>query len=230
MSRDLASRLRTLARRAAAGLLLLAALASGGASGGCNILGFAAQAVGGDDKTKNVKVDAEYPKLAGKSVAVIVAADEDTLYQNPAAQLQIGRAVSRQIAADIKTVRIADPNQVNDFQRANPYWSTFSNKAILEALKVERLVYIDVAQFSTHEPGNSYEWRGMLVARVKVAEAEAANPSDFAYAQDVAARFPPDKPVGVLDSDDATIRAGLLGDFAQRVSWLFYNHEETVPK
>jgi hypothetical protein len=199
-------------------------------AGGCNILGFAAQAVGGDDKTKNVKVDAEYRGLNDKSVAVLVAADEDTLFQNPGAPMQIGRAVSRQLTADIPGVKVTDPEQVSTFMQRNPYWTTYDNRALLDALKVERIVYIDVAQFSTHEPGNSYEWRGMLVSRVKVAEADAAEPNNFAYAQDVSTRFPPDKPVGVLDTDDATIRAGLLGQFAQRVSWLFYSHQETVEK
>ena len=97
--------------------LLLAALLTG-----CgDIAGFIGQGVA---QPKTVKAGPEYDKLAGKSVAVVVAADEQTLYGYPGAPLAISRAVTSQLAADIKDATLTDPQQVQDFQHKNPYWMT----------------------------------------------------------------------------------------------------------
>jgi hypothetical protein len=206
--------------------LLLAACA---ALTGCNMLGWVSNVVGGE-QTQKTHVTAEYRGLEGKRVAVIVAADEYRLFEYPNCQLGVSRAVSRQLAADIKGIELTDPAKIAAFQSDNAAWITMPNRELLRALDVDRLVYIELKDYTTHEPGNRHVWRGVISGRVSVAEADAAEPNNFAYANEVYAAFPPDEPVGVLGTDDATIQAGMLGQFATRVSGLFHDYNAVVKK
>lgn len=196
---------------------------------GCNMLGWVSNAVGGE-QTQKLNVHAQYRGLDGKRVAVVTAADEYRLFEYPNCQRDVSRAVSRQLAADIPGIRLSDPGKIARFQSANPAWITMTNRDLLRALDVDRVVYIELKDYTTHEPGNQHVWRGIVSGRVSVAEADAAEPNNFAYANEVNAKFPPDEPVGVLSSDDETIQAGMLGQFAARVSGLFHDYKTVVKK
>lgn len=205
--------------------LMLAILLTGVLTG-CDIAGFIGQGISGP---KVVKVGPEYNKLAGKSVAVMVAADEQTLFGHPGAPLAISRAVSSQLAADIKDATLSDPVQVIDFQRKNPYWMTLPYGQLAKRMNVDRVILIDLIQYSTHEPGNTHVWRGTAIANVGVIEADAENPNNLVYQQNIRVQFPENQPVGVLDSDDASIQLGLVKDMGLRIARLFVEHEEVRP-
>jgi hypothetical protein len=99
---------------------------------------------------------------------------------------------------------------------------------LLKRLDVDRLIIIDLATYSTHEPGNTHVWRGVVTASVSVADAEVENPNNLTYTQAVGARFPESQPVGVLDAEESTIEMGLNREFATRVATLFFEHQVTV--
>lgn len=196
---------------------------------GCNILGWVSNVAGGE-QTQKLNVKAEYRGLDAKRVAVVTAADEYRLFEYPGCQHDVSRAVSRQLAADIPGIQLSDPKKIAQFQSANPAWITMTNRELIQALDVDRIVYIELKDYTTHEPGNQHVWRGIISGRVSVAEADATEPNNFSYAQEVNAKFPPDEPVGVLSSDDATIQAGMLGQFATRVSSLFHDYRTVTKK
>lgn len=193
---------------------------------GCNIVGYVAHGVSGDGK-KTHEVTADYPGLAGKSVAVIVAADEMTLFAHPGVQTRVCRAVTTQMAADIPGLELSDPEQIARFQLDNPYWNTLTYSELLAKLKVERLVYIDLTEYATHEPGNRHVWQGSVIAGVSVAASDASDPNNLVYTSTVTANFPEDGRIGVLDSNDNVIQAGMLRNFSLKVSRLFHNHKVT---
>lgn len=190
---------------------------------GCTYLGYIANAVEGEGAT--VDKAAQYRGLEGKTIAVLVATDEYTLYEHPDAPAAVGRAVSRQIAADIKGVTMMDPKQLADFQKQNLYWHTMPYGDIVKRLKVDRVVYVDLAQFVTHDGGDKTLWRGTIDANVNVIAADAQNPDDLVFSTRTHASFPTDKEVGVLESNDQTIKAGTIGLFAQKVANLFRDHQ-----
>lgn len=192
---------------------------------GCNIIGYGAHVVAGDPKEKKVWHDAEYEGLDNTTVAVMVSADDQVLYQFPNAPLDTARAVSARLTADVTGVSVTDPAQVIAFQQRNPYWNATPYRDLLQRLNVQRIVHVDLVQYATHEPGNRHVWRGVVVANINVASADAPNPNDLVYANTVQVVFPEDRPVGVLDADDRTIQLGMLTLFSKEVSRLFHGHE-----
>ena len=194
------------------------------AAAGCNIIGFAAHVIGGGDASKKVKVSAEYLGLNGKKIAVLVATDEYTLFEHPTAPATVRRSISALLADNLPGVKVVAPSQIDAFQKENPFWNTLPYNDLIQRLQVDRLVYVDLIQYSLHEPGNAYLWQGSVVANVGVAESESPNPGQFAYATTVQIRFP-DGPVGMLHGDDQTAELGLLRLFTQETVNRFRDHE-----
>jgi len=207
-----------------AALLSLSALTLAG----CEAGRFMAYAVAGDGTTRTVQVKAQYRGLEGKTFAVLVAADDYTQFSYPGATTAISRDVTARITSEIPGVSPMDPGKVAQFQRENPYWITVPYGQLLERLGVERLVVVDLVEYTLREPGNSHVWQGQIVANVGVAEAGYGDGNALSFATTVKSRFPDNSSkVGVLNSDDKTIQFGLLADFASRTTNLFRDHEET---
>jgi hypothetical protein len=215
------------AARAAAvlGLVLLSA-----SLGGCNIFGLATWLALGDEQTVSRK--AQYHGLDNKSIAVLVNLDGETALRYKTAQINICQSVSASLAEKLPGTRLVDPQQIAKFQRDNAYWSTRSYNELLAALKVDRLVIVDVSEYSDHEPGDANVWQGVVEADVIVAAADAKNPDDAVYKQRVQADFPEDQPMGIVDStaNSATIQLGMLNTFSKKTAWLFYDHDEVVKR
>jgi hypothetical protein len=207
--------LATTAARLAIPAVLLAAL-------GCEIPGIIAYAVSGEPKQK---VAAQYVGLEGRSFAVLVSADADTLFYLPDAPSVISQAVSRQIATDVTGTRPVNPRQIARFQEENPYWMSVPPGRLLERLDVERLIIVDLVQFDLHEPGNSHVWKGLAVAHVSVVERENAATNRIAYTTTTRTEHPPDNPIGVLETDAESFRLALLSGFARDVARLFHDHK-----
>lgn len=189
---------------------------------GCGAVGFVAEAVAGGPKQVNVK--AAYAGLAGKRVAVLVVVTDATLFEYPEAPTKLGRAVGSRIAGNVTGVSVVAPAEVTRFQNANPHWDSVPASALIERLGVERLVMIDVAEYSTHEPGNAHVFRGILAGNVDVLEGDGANPNNAVFSERVAIRYPEGTAVSVLAGDVATIELGMLDLFSRAAAGLFSDH------
>lgn len=217
------------ARACLARLLAAAAMVAMLGLNGCAAAGFGAYLFGGADADQPTEVKGEYFGLANKTTAVIVAADEYTYYEYPSAPLAVSRAVSQKLQAAVPGIKLVEPQKVVEFQKENPYWNTLAYGELVSRLKVDRLVYIDLSEYGLHEPGNAHIWKGVVIANVSVAEADGKNPDDFAYSTTVKTQYPPNKPIGILESDDQTMQNALLANFSTHVSGLFNEKGSQVP-
>lgn len=209
------------ARFAAVHALLIALMMAPG----CAIGGWLADGVGGGGQ--RVKVEADYLDLEGHSVAVLVSADQQTLFYSPQARGRVVREVSTGIAEHVPETTLTDPRQITEFQRANDYWTTMRASRLLEQLEVERLVLIDLVEYRTHEPGNRHVWRGQVTGNVAVHAADADDPDNPDYYRTVSVSYPQDNGIGVVneDTDRETIELAMVKVFGRNVVRLFHHHE-----
>ncbi len=205
-------------------IVLLAAFAAGG---GCNYMAYMGQALQGDEEV--TEVEADYRGLEGKSIAVMVAADEYVLFTHPDAQIGVARAVSARLADNMPSVIVMDPAKVVQFQAENPYWYAIPYSELIQKMDVDAIVLIDLVEYQTHEPGNKYIWQGIITGNVGVILADAENPDDFVYYTTVRALFPEDRKVGVVDANNATIQLGMHSIFSRDAAGLFYDHSIVRP-
>lgn len=193
------------------------------ALGGCAMFGWAADVVAGN--SSEVEVEGEYIGLADTTVAVVVAADDHTLYHHPQVPQLLSRYVGGRISENMTSVTLIDPGQIARFQQQNPHWSTLDYGKLMNRLQVQRLVVIDIFTYSLHDPENKHVWCGIVAANVNVTESDAANPDTFTYMNTIRVQYPA-SPVPFLDSDELTIQHGLLQLFSRRAAGLFSQHKE----
>jgi hypothetical protein len=206
--------------------IAMAAAAGGGAAAmpGCGAVGFVATVA--SEVAPPLDVKAEYKGLAQQSVAVLVDADLSILYQQPLTQYELCSAITEKIAAGVPGVKVVDARQVVDFQHRNIYWNTLTYSELASKLQVTRLVLVDVQEYRLHEPGNVNIWRGVIHARIGVAEADGAKPNDQVYSTTILAAYPPDRQEGVVNANQQTIRLGAVDLFSRNVAFKFHDHQE----
>ena len=164
-------------------------------------------------------IEPEYQGLIGKSVAVMVAVDERST--SPVAARRICEHVSARLAAEVRDIRVVQSRQIVKFMNENPDWIATPHGDLVREMKVDRIVHIDVAQYTTNEPGNKELWQGNLIARVGIIEADAKDPYKFVYVTDQQVLYPPDQPMGMLKANEETIQTGMLNAFTDRLAALF---------
>ena len=108
-----------------------------------------------------------------------------------------------------------------------PQWTAMPSTEIAKALGVDRVIYIDLQNYSLTPPGNHWLWEGRCSATIGVIEADSYEQDGFADTYEVMAIFP--RRPAVLSREEAsegTIERGLLNEFIKQTSWLFYFHIE----
>ncbi len=193
---------------------------------GCQAIGWAAHGMSGGVTKQQVK--AQYLGLQNKTIAVVVAADDFTLFRYPEAPFKTCRAISARISDEIPGARVVDPRQIVRFQKDNPYWNTLLLSDLLKRLGVERLVYVDLVEYETHEAGNQHVGQGKIVANVNVLESDAASrgldPDQFAFSAAVQSLYPEEHGFGVIEADMQSLELAIVSVFSRDTVRLFRDH------
>lgn len=213
----------SLGRAAAFGLLLGLAVTLTG----CNFIAYIA-AAGRPDPDAPVDVSAEYLDMANKRIAVMVSADEYTLFRFPRATDRVGQIVGSAIHSNVDQAVVSIPRDVAEYQRKNPYWINSRPSRLIEDLGVDRLVIIDLNEYRTNEEGNASVWRGVIDGTVSVHEADSEDPDNRSFEKQVRAEYPEGGTFGLIsaDADQAKIEAATLQKFALRAGGLFFDHQD----
>ncbi len=179
-----------------------------------------------------VKVPAKYTDLAGYRVAVLATADPYILSRKPAAAENVMRAVAKDIKANVEGSLVVRPDELIAFKEDRPRWETALPSQLMQALNVDRLVLIDLAEYRTFEPGNRHVKRGQIEATVQVYEAQADDPDESVLNVPVLAQFPREgqSKIGNVSASDRTIELGALQAFSLRAAGVFYLHEIEIDR
>ncbi len=202
-SRRMRRRMRALALSVgAAGVL---------AGAGCNLLGFAGAMVENERRHSTRPVNELYQGLKGKQWAVLVITER---LSDPKNQQSIGAA--GYIPAD----------RLLKYLYENPRWMSMPRADLAKELGVERLIVVEVMEYRLHDPGNQYLWAGVATGTVGVIEADSKVPDEFSFEKPVKVTFPDKDGYGPNDLPTEAVTTELAHRFVDRVTWMFYLHEE----
>lgn len=215
---------RVLGRVLVSGVILLAGLQLSGCMVGALVGGMAASAERSGSKT----VEAEYTGLDGKSFAVVVAADRTVTGDYPDIVPLITREVTRRLAEGTSASAMVPAEDILRFQYQRPGWVAMSPRELAKQLEVDRLVFVDLHDYTLTEPGNKYIWAGNASGVVNVLEVEkkASGASEFAWKTPVRVKFPDNEGTSTYEMPAETVAMELAKRFIQRASWPFFQHEE----
>ncbi|TVQ64308.1 MAG: hypothetical protein EA379_01905 [Phycisphaerales bacterium] len=214
---------RALARRTLASLGLACALCVGA---GCEIAGLASVMVESYKRSSTRLVPAEYRGLEGKNFAVIVSADRVIQSDNPNLVSRMQVAISERLREHAGGAGYVPPDIMLAYLGANPRWAAKPFGDIAEELGVERLIIVELLDFRLHEPGNPHIWNGAAAATVGVIEADGPLPDEFLFRSQQRVMFPDGDGYGPLDFSASFVSMRLQTRLLDRVTWLFYDHQE----
>lgn len=205
------------------GSLLLVAMVLGG----CIIAGIAAVAGKAiEDSTPNI-VSAEYDGLTGKTVAVVVSADRSAQAEFPTLVFELTRRINERLAKQGQIAGYVSAADMALFVANNPQWPAMTRTDLAEALGgVERLVLVELYEYRLRDPGNRYLWNGVASGITAVVEADSTLPEEYAFQQSFRVGFPDDSGRGPNDFGAGVVATALLQRTADRVAWLFAEHDE----
>jgi hypothetical protein len=202
-------------------VLVLVAVGAAGACG-CHLPHFFVWLFA--DRHPTVKVEAEY-ELEAERLVIIPYAGTDILFTYSEVPVEIAADLINQIRGHIpgRVKTIIHPVEVNRWQESNLDWPNYSLKDIARTFAADTVLYVELERYSLFDERSANLYHGRVRARLQVAKAEAArNP---VWEDTIEVTFPPDRPIGVLDTTERRMRQGTNLQFAIEVIRKFYDHE-----
>lgn len=216
-------RLDTRTRTAATALLLGAAML---AIPGCII----PAAIGGMaesyQRTGKTEVPAEYTGISGKSFAVVVSGSRMMEGEHPGLTARLIQRINDRLILNANPSYAIPSGDLLTVLFNTPQWPAMTRGEVAEMLGVERLVVVEVIEYSLHEPGNQYIWDGVGSVLVSVYESDSGLPDDPVYEKAIRVTFPDSRGFMRTDLPESAVTTELSNRIVNRVSWLFYDHEE----
>ncbi|NQU75022.1 MAG: hypothetical protein HQ546_01760 [Planctomycetes bacterium] len=190
---------------------------------GCNMLAWPLYVI--SPPAPKVTKKAECDALAGKTVAVVVYADMDTLYEHPNARIELASLVNAELNRHVKVVRTVDAIRVERYQNSYTQWSSRPIQEIGHKLGADCVLYVSLNEFSTHERGSIYLPMGRISAQVSVWDARAVMEGvDACIWHKANVSVVKDVQSGSL-GNDRTLRLETQKLFAENMVRLFYDHK-----
>lgn len=175
----------------------------------------------GDEPTKSVQ--AEFTNLTGKRVAIVIWSDMDTLFEYPNVRLELSSYVERALKQAVKGIRIVPSREVIDLQNRNPDWEREDPAVLGEKLVAERVLVIELTQYTTRDSESPHLHRGQISANVKIYDVKYKDAAPV-YKTEVSATYPEHGP-GKFGATDARVRADAMDAFATKLANKFQDHK-----
>jgi len=172
-------------------------------------------------------IKAEYA-LKAERLVIVTYAGAEILFNDATAPLEVSYDVTneilRSLSQSVKT--IIRPEQVVHWQESTLEWPNMSLVDIAKTFKADTILYVELERYTLMEDRSANLFRGRVRARVQVAETAA--PRNPVFETTIETMFPEDRPVGVLETSERTIRTGTNLFFARAVVDKFRDHEVEV--
>ena len=199
---------------------------------GCQLLGVVSQAM-------PMTVDAQYKKLAGERVGVMVWADRGMRIEWEFIQLDLANSIHAKLqqTATNKKAKVRElegtkfpviPASIIRFQQDHPEIDGQPITEVAPRLGVSRLIYVEIEEFATRPDGSVELFRGDANVTLRVVEVAPDGTAKLAYEEnDVRATFPPKSPKeGRPSIGDRRIYVGLIDALGDAIAKKFIPHPE----
>lgn len=210
-------------RLVGAGLIGSILLAPGA---GCQIGALIGGMASSAERSGSRDVKAKSRDLTGKTFAVIVAADRSIQAEHSDAVVLITRDMTLRLSDHAGASGVLPADEVLAFQYQRPGWVAMSIPDLVKELAVERLVFVDVAEFALNDPGNAYEWNGVAAGTISVYSDQSKSLGAPLFREKVRVTFPDNKGQSPESLPAQAVLSVLVRRFAERSAWMFYDHEE----
>lgn len=172
----------------------------------------------------------EYTGLDGKTFAVLVHADRAIQGDHPVLIEYLSERITDRLSNPENVpaaAGVVPPAEVLRYCYDHPSWHLKTREEVGKALAgVQRLVVVEVYEYRLNDPGNRYVWDGLAAGTISVFHLDGPTPEMAAMEKTITVKFPDEMGQGPEQLSTALVNTGLAKRFVDRLTWLFYTHEE----
>lgn len=174
------------------------------------------------------EVAAEFNKLAGKRVAILLWAPPETLFDYQYARFELASYISDKLAAEMtaqrSTIDIVDPRDVEDFI-GKERGAELDPARVGKHFDADYVVYVELTLFQIRDPDQPQFVQGKISASVCVSDirADPDTPQRFELAP-VDVICPERAPMVMSPTNSLTVREQTYRKFAEVVARKFYDY------
>lgn len=177
-------------------------------------------------RTGTTQIEAEYTGLGGKSFAVVATGSRMMESEHPGLTARLIQRINERLAVNAGASHFIPSNDLLTVLYNTPQWPAMTRGEVGEMLEVERLIVVEIIDYTLHEPGNQYIWEGVASVLVSVYETDSGLPDDPIFEKAIRVTFPDTSGFMRTDIPEAAVTSELSNRVVNRVAWLFYDHEE----
>ncbi len=178
------------------------------------------------DPDKTETVEAEYGKISGRKVAVLVWADQSIHDEFPRATRSVCRAVTHYLTKNLPEADIVSARKVDDFTAdTGRAWEGMGNNEICEALDCELVLRIDLLEFTSRASDTPELRKARIDATLNLYECGEDEIIEAVYEDELKVTFPPKALHGVQSMTETDLIHEVVEHFAQVTSRKFHAHE-----
>lgn len=178
-------------------------------------------------RTGSSEIEAEYTGIEGHSFTVVVSTDRLIEGNNPGISARINQRVNDRLIQNAKPTFAIPSTDLLRVLYDTPQWPAMPRGEVANMLGVERLVVVEITEYRLNEPGNKYVWDGSASCLVSVHEADSPFPDDPVFEKAITVSFPDMSGLMSTEIPQAAVNTELANRITNRISWLFYTHEES---
>ena len=178
-------------------------------------------------RTGTSEIEAEYTGIEGHSFTVVVTADRLIEGNNPGISARITQRVNDRLIQNAKPTFAIPSADLLTVLYNTPQWPAMPRGEVAEMLGVERLIVVELVEYRLNEPGNKYIWDGSASCVVSVFESDSPFPDDPVFEKALRVSFPDMSGLMRTEIPEAAVNTELANRLTNRISWLFYTHEES---
>ena len=181
-------------------------------------------------------VPAQYDRMQGQSVAVMVWADEGTMIDFPNVRLDVAGSLQKKLeqgrdakARELKGVTFpTPPASVVRFQENHPELEGAPVTDLARHVGATRVVYVELDELQTRSDASVELFRGSGSATVRVVEVSPDGSAKIAYEETgISAVFPPTVgEEGTPNGNDARFYAGTVNELTSAIAKRFVPHKQ----
>jgi hypothetical protein len=178
------------------------------------------------------KVEAGYKGLDKHSLAIVVYHNLRVQYEYPSAREWVTKAIAerfddKEVRKKIESLHVVPPGATLRYQEEHLHWDELDRTQLGKALGADYVLFVTLTEFTTREPASTYQLQGLITAEVSLYKTDAPERASRVYrGEDIRVLNPKNTPGGMPGYDDRQIREDMIKEFAEKVVWKFYDHEE----
>ncbi len=136
---------------------------------GCNIIGYFGYLISPGDYGK--KVAPEFSKLDGKTVAILIVADDEYVKSYDYFREQLSMVIARELKNHLDDVKTIDTFRVVGFQKAHPDWHAMEQNKLASTFGADYLLVVTVRDYGLRLPGSTNLYRARVTGDAELFDA-----------------------------------------------------------